>query len=370
MPRLIWGGWSLNSLLLVGLSKREVKMAETEGGERDEREMKPWEQHSAVISIPRYDYKAPSTLLQHSLCGFLITCPIKREKSATKEIISILEKYIASSRCDNCYSLEDSGETAVVKRRKTCGEEINEESLNRAVLLRETPSSHGKTEKSIEDLVLSLVKLTRSGLILLTFPKDNSGDTVDIVAKIHQSLKSGSLRPPLWCHRVFPVQATCSLNDKALPKVVSKLVLQFVNDNRSKFSRPIKFAVGYNRRGIEETEMKALKGASGDSSVFALLDRNKCFSVVAAAVKDVVADSEVDLKAPELCVLVELLPLSGVPNGCLVVAVAVLPSSLVSTKPRLSVKALVQGGRFSRLMNIPTLHQLGVVEQLKAVKNN
>ncbi|KAK9749801.1 hypothetical protein RND81_02G151400 [Saponaria officinalis] len=55
-------------------------------------EMKPWEQHSAVISIPRFDYNAPSSLLQHSLSGFLITCPIKREKSATKEAISILAK--------------------------------------------------------------------------------------------------------------------------------------------------------------------------------------------------------------------------------------------------------------------------------------
>ncbi|KAJ0538888.1 putative THUMP domain-containing protein [Helianthus annuus] len=39
-------------------------------------EMKPWEQHSAVISIPRYDYKAPSSLLRRSFSGFLVTCPI------------------------------------------------------------------------------------------------------------------------------------------------------------------------------------------------------------------------------------------------------------------------------------------------------
>lgn len=39
-------------------------------------EMKPWEQHSAVISIPRYDYKAPASFLDRSFSGFLITCPI------------------------------------------------------------------------------------------------------------------------------------------------------------------------------------------------------------------------------------------------------------------------------------------------------
>nr|XP_027099072.1 uncharacterized protein LOC113718363 [Coffea arabica] len=56
-------------------------------------ELKPWEQHSAVITIPRFDYNTSSSLLSHSHSGFLITCPIKREKSATKEAMSILEKY-------------------------------------------------------------------------------------------------------------------------------------------------------------------------------------------------------------------------------------------------------------------------------------
>lgn len=42
----------------------------------------------------------------------------------------------------------------------------------------------------------------------------------------------------------------------------------------------------------------------------------------------------------QLSVIVELLPLSGVPNGSLIVAVSVLPRNLVSTKPRLCIKAL------------------------------
>lgn len=42
----------------------------------DGSEMKPWEQHSAVISIPRFDYNAPTSLLHHSFIGFLVTCPI------------------------------------------------------------------------------------------------------------------------------------------------------------------------------------------------------------------------------------------------------------------------------------------------------
>ncbi|CAK9135436.1 unnamed protein product [Ilex paraguariensis] len=87
--------------------------------------------------------------------------------------------------------------------------------------------------------------------------------------------------------------------------------------------------------------MKIAKITSSDADAFSLLDRNKCFSVVAASVKDAVSDSVVDLKCPELCVIVELLPLSGISKGSLVVAVSVLPHNLVSTKPRLCVKALI-----------------------------
>ena len=60
------------------------------------------------------------------------------------------------------------------------------------------------------------------------------------------------------------------------------------------------FAVGYNRRGIEETEMKDVRVTSNGSKISALLDRGKCFSIVAAAVKDAVPDSIVDLKCPEV----------------------------------------------------------------------
>lgn len=288
--------------------------------------MKPWEQHSAVISIPRFDYNASSTLLRHSHSGFLITCPIKREKSATKEAISILEKYIVSNHD--------------AKRRKTCTEDANkecdgpgEDAANEHV--------HSESGTSMEKSdVLSLVKLTRSGLVLFKFPFDKSPAVVDMVSQIFQSLESGILKSPLWCNRMLPIQGTCCLDEKELKKIVTKLVEQFMNNRQKETGNTVKFAVGYNRRGIEETEMKNLK-ASNDPDIFALLDRNKCFSVIAAAVKQVVPDSIVDLKDPKLCVLVEVLPLSGVPDRTAIVGVSVLPRELVSTKPRLCVKALV-----------------------------
>ncbi|KAM7255010.1 hypothetical protein ACFE04_020251 [Oxalis oulophora] len=251
--------------------------------------MKPWEQHSSVILMPRYDYKAPSLFLQRSHSGFLITCTIKREKSATKEAISILQNYL-----------------------------------------------NGEAEA--EASLLSLVKLTRSGLLLLTFTKQTNLHVVDIVSHIIQSNQS-----PQWCHRIFPIQSTCNLNETELRPLVSKLVGQFLNDinnninNTIKLTQPITFAIAYNRRGIESTEMKS----KHISDHFPLLDRHKCFAVVATAVKDVVPNAIVDLKSPQMSILVELLPLSGLQKTSLVVAVSVLPLNLVTTKPRLCIKPLV-----------------------------
>ncbi|KAJ8432993.1 hypothetical protein Cgig2_029443 [Carnegiea gigantea] len=92
---------------------------------------------------------------------------------------------------------------------------------------------------------------------------------------------------------------TGRLSEKEVTAIVSKLVLNFVDDKGSSLSRPLKFAVGYNRRGIEVAEMKAVKDNPSDPNLCALLVRNKCFSVVAAAVKAIVPDSVVDLKSPE-----------------------------------------------------------------------
>ncbi|XP_056161034.1 uncharacterized protein LOC130135567 isoform X3 [Syzygium oleosum] len=72
---------------------------------------------------------------------------------------------------------------------------------------------------------------------------------------------------------------------------------------------PTKFAIGYNRRGLEETELKNSKDKSDGSDLLPLLDCHKCFEVVAAAVKDAISDSVVGLKNPEL------LPLSAIPSG-------------------------------------------------------
>jgi hypothetical protein len=63
----------------LGDEEQAVKDAETDiddGEKKEKTSMTPWEQHAGVISIPRFDYNAPSSLLRHSHSGFLITCTI------------------------------------------------------------------------------------------------------------------------------------------------------------------------------------------------------------------------------------------------------------------------------------------------------
>ncbi|KAG5600783.1 hypothetical protein H5410_032153 [Solanum commersonii] len=223
-------------------NQKKKKMAEDEGktiaeGEKIE-EMKPWEQHSAVICIPRFDYNASSSLLRHSHSGFLITCPIKREKSATKEAISILEKLLPFA-CQYIVSNHDA------KQRKTCMDDANEECKgSREGAANEHVNLESGTSMEKSD-ILSLVKLTRSGLVLFKFPFDKSPAVVDIVSQIFQSLESGILKSPLWCNRILPIQGTCCLDEKELKKIVTKLVEQFMNNRQKETGNTVKVNLAF-----------------------------------------------------------------------------------------------------------------------------
>lgn len=61
-----------------------------------------------------------------------------------------------------------------------------------------------------------------------------------------------------------------------------------------------KFAVAYNSRGHDERQTKAPKEPEKESGQPSLLDRERCFRVAAAAVKEAVPDSAVDLKSPDV----------------------------------------------------------------------
>ncbi|KAF7090398.1 hypothetical protein CFC21_093154 [Triticum aestivum] len=317
------------------------------------RELQPWEQHAAVINLPRYDYRASGSLLLRSHSGFLITCPIKREKSATKEAISILGEYISDASSHSSEKLEPCVTEAATKKRKIFPEaseiEHSEDTITNGK--GDAPESTGSIEVKTNSLHsdtsgnpdrtsnLSLIKLSMSGLLFFSFPTGGV-HVVQMLTEVFHSLKSGKLKSPQWCHRIFPIQETCVLSETELHATVSKLFLDFFR-NKEDQDEPIKFAVGYSRRGIDETVNKTQKNDNNSSIQQGLMDRQQCFKVVAAAVKSVAKDAIVDLKSPEVAVLVEVLPISGVPVGSSVAGVSVLPAELVSAKPRLCVKALV-----------------------------
>ena len=94
--------------------------------------------------------------------------------------------------------------------------------------------------------------------------------------------------------------------------------------------------------------MKGQKNGNEGSKQQTLMDRDQCFKVVAGAVKSVAENSIVDLRSPEVAVLVEMLPISGVSLGSSVAGVSVLPSELISTKPRLCVQALVPDAKAAK----------------------
>ena len=66
-------------------------------------ELQPWEQHAAVINLPRYDYRASGSLLLRSQSGFLITCPISASPLLLLSFISALNLPVMDFLVDSCH---------------------------------------------------------------------------------------------------------------------------------------------------------------------------------------------------------------------------------------------------------------------------
>lgn len=134
-----------------------------------------------------------------------------------------------------------------------------------------SPSLETNDELKKSSPQVSLVKLSRSGLLLFSF-HDNEfrQNVVDMLSDIFLSLRSGKLKSPRsvfniiilslakktvkaiyqrgiiinllinrWCHRLFPIQETCTLSEKELDRVVSKLFSKYL-EKWDKLSEPIK----------------------------------------------------------------------------------------------------------------------------------
>lgn len=69
----------------------------TTAEEETPRAMEPWEQHHAVINMPRYAYNAAS-ILQKGNVGFLITCTFREFEKQTHFFLSLAFELFASCR--------------------------------------------------------------------------------------------------------------------------------------------------------------------------------------------------------------------------------------------------------------------------------
>ncbi|KAL6970097.1 hypothetical protein U1Q18_029802 [Sarracenia purpurea var. burkii] len=123
---------------------------------------------------------------------------------------SIQRDFIGFSNRGSFEISESSDANVAAKRRKTIVGEIDKECSISAEskscaanfgdsgeLLEDSCLLSAKSDASVESSPLSLVKLTRNGLVLFTIPRNDSPDVVDIVSEVICSLESGILSSPL-----------------------------------------------------------------------------------------------------------------------------------------------------------------------------
>eukprot|EP00250_Pteridium_aquilinum_P001220 c11427_g1_i1 orf=69-1178(+) len=356
-------------------------------------EMTPWEHHASATGLPRFNYKALSTA--QSLKGFLITCSLDREKSATKEALTILRKYLRSPSISERAKEGESVSTNVISANQhlhleegqplshaTCTDGQNgERSQATETAVRETANESAtddlltavrktvdesttkqlpsdltderhqvrdagklkRTRANFEDSVsgdeygIFFLKMAQKGIISVFWERSNSDDPVVVLSKALSDMENGSTPPPRWCQRMVPVQASCVFSTQSLSALVIKLVKEYLGQSFPSEVQPLKYAISFNRRGFKAREVDGSKN-SQDAEV---LDRMSCIRLVTAAVANATPHTLVDLTAPQMVVIVEVIPLAGVQNSSPVCGVAVLSGTLMNTKPKLCVKSLV-----------------------------
>ncbi|KAL3680001.1 hypothetical protein R1sor_022957 [Riccia sorocarpa] len=352
--------------------------------EETERAMEPWEQHHSIINMPRYAYNA-AAVLQKQNVGFLITCTFRREKSATKEALALFREYMKVTEASNdvvatmktkTSSLGKAAEKRVklldpssVTAEESTGEKLPagdfkspsveaeeapaEDRTSAAPATRDVTNADSSVTKengeagkpknesvhsgvdedkaSSEAQEFVLMKLDTMGVIYILATNESTESVLSIVSRILKDVQTSSRPPPKWCHRILPVQGTCSTKPEELQELVFRLVKQHLESTSFSGDQPLNYAVAFNRRGAE---------GSAEKKSF---DRGECIKVVTAAVNQVTPSVKVDLTSPKMVVVVELIPVAGISS--LVCAVSVLPGDLVISKPKLTVKPLVPESR-------------------------
>ena len=255
--------------------------------------------------LPRYDYSFDANDAQklRNVQGFLITCPFRREKSATVEANALLSR------------TRDNGE--------------------------ENPES--------EALSLSLVKLSCQGKLLLkikpgtTTGTERAGKKVSVLClleKILDNISRGKVLPPKLCQKFFPIQALCSCDEVSNIQEAIRSILA---------STPDLFGFGGE-------ECKPAGEATASKLTFAVASKPRCVklrtgikedgklaevnvvNVLAKEFQNVFPKAAVDLKDPRVVILCESLQMS---DNRTLLALCVTQKRLARIRSKgISIKAL------------------------------
>lgn len=191
-------------------------------GERLERT--PWEQHASASGLPRFNYKPPSPT--QSFKGFLITCAYDREKSATKEAMSILLKYLGNPSIHKASEGKLRSEEKQLPSQETYGKneekgnqvlevivgEMADESTVNDLLTKDLHSNQTEEQHQHEDAVslkrnranfensdesgIFFMKMAQKGIISILWESSNPDDPVIVLSKVLADVDNGSTPYP------------------------------------------------------------------------------------------------------------------------------------------------------------------------------
>lgn len=331
-------------------------------------------------SVARYNYSSQESL-QQGAQGFIVTCAFRREKSATKEAVALISQYLGLQQTE---AHADEAVPLTTATHHPAATKASAAAAAKASAAAAAPSTSDNPASDPCDTPtaschhsFSITKLASSGIIMLQLNQQASQDSnrhpseslegsgqavqqpdgaeaspenqmlpgslpVTVVRRIVDDLRAGTLATPEFCERIIPVQITCSLTQQALTSATQRLAkLHAKQAVESSGDQLVKFAVAYKSRGSSNKTKQAATPATDSPQEPGPANRQQVITLVAAAVEEAVVSAggkvHVDLKHPQVVILVEVLPISAM-SLC---AISWVPASMTVQTPKLMIKPLV-----------------------------
>lgn len=326
-------------------------------------------------SVARYNYSSQESL-QHGAQGFIVTCAFRREKSATKEAVALISQYLGLQQTE---AHADEAVPFTSATHSPAAAAAKASAVAAAATNSDPASDPSDTPIASCQYAFSITKLASSGIIMLQLNQqasqdikrhaseshDDSGQAVQqqdgseallasqvlpgvlpitVVRQIMDDLQAGTLATPEFCERIIPVQITCSMTQQALTSATQRLAkLHAKQAVEASGDQLVKFAVAYKSRGSSNKAKQGATIAPGSPQQQGPANRQQVITLVAAAVEEAVLNAggtvHVDLKQPQVVILVEVLPISA--TSLSLCAISWVPASMTVQTPKLMIKPLV-----------------------------